>query len=170
MRLSSKIAYSALIGAAYAALSLALQPISFGPVQLRLSEALCVLPYFFPFAAPGLFTGCFIANFLGTGNILDMVFGSLATLAAAFLTSKCKSRFLAPLPPVLINAVVVGIVIAYSASPANLLMTSLIYGGQIFVSQAIVCYGLGLPLLGYLDRHKASIMGCLGLTNSGRSQ
>jgi uncharacterized membrane protein len=158
MRFSSKVAYSSLVGALYAVLTLVLAPISFGPVQLRLSEVLTVLPFLFPAAVPGLFVGCFVSNLIGSGNIFDIIFGSLATAAAGYLTSKCKSRLLAPLPPVLINAVVIGAVLAHVYTPENFLMAALAFGLQILISQALVCYGLGLPLLFFMDRHKAKIM------------
>ena len=99
----------AAVAAIYAALTLALAPISYGAVQVRVSEALTVLPFFMPRSAvPGLFLGCFLANFLGGAGIWDVVFGSAATLIAAMLTARCRSRMLSPLAPVLVNAVVVG--------------------------------------------------------------
>ena len=73
---------SAVIAALYAALTLLLAPISYGPIQLRLSEALTLLPMLLPQAVPGLFVGCLIAN-LYTGMLTDIIFGSLATLVAA---------------------------------------------------------------------------------------
>jgi uncharacterized membrane protein len=97
MNLTRRITVPAVIGAVYAVLTLLLAEISFGPWQVRVSEALTVLPFLYPPAAWGLFVGCFISNILGTGNILDIVFGSLATLLAGLLTSKCKRPALAPL-------------------------------------------------------------------------
>ena len=67
----------ALFAAVYAALTIALAPISYGPVQFRVSEAMTVLPALFPEAAPGLFIGCFIANLFGGNGALDVIFGSL---------------------------------------------------------------------------------------------
>ncbi|MEG0321211.1 MAG: QueT transporter family protein [Oscillospiraceae bacterium] len=77
-------------------------------IQFRFAEALTVLPFLFPATAPGLFVGCFIANILSPFGALDIVFGSLATLLAAFLTMKMPSKWLAPLPPVLCNGLIVG--------------------------------------------------------------
>ena len=109
------ISRAALVGAIYAVLTLALYPISFGAVQFRLSEALTLLPLLIPEAIPGLFVGCIVANLLSPNIVvLDVVFGSLATLIAAVLTSRVKSVWLAPLPPVICNALIVGAVIAYS--------------------------------------------------------
>lgn len=73
--------------------------LTYGPIQLRFSEALCVLPFLFPATAPGLFVGCLAANLLSPYGPLDIVVGSLATLIAAVWTSRVKRRWLAPLPP-----------------------------------------------------------------------
>ena len=82
-----RLAVSAVVAAAYAALTVALAPISYGAVQFRVSEALTVLPFLMPFTAWGLFAGCILAN-LYTGSVVDILFGSLATLLAALLTAR----------------------------------------------------------------------------------
>ena len=143
-----RVAIGAVIAAAYAALCMLLQPISFPALQFRLSEALCVLPMFFPEAVPGLFVGCLLANLLGGNGILDVVFGSLATLAAAWGTYKLRRwPLLAILPPVVINAVVIGIVLYYAVGAPLLLEM-----GTIFLTQAAVCYVVGYPLYLLLNR------------------
>ncbi len=143
-----RVAIGAVIAAAYAALCMLLQPISFPALQFRLSEALCVLPMFFPEAVPGLFVGCLLANLLGGNGILDVVFGSLATLAAAWGTYKLRRwPLLAILPPVVINAVVIGIVLHYAVGAPLLLEM-----GTIFLTQAAVCYVVGYPLYLLLNR------------------
>ncbi|MEA5002230.1 MAG: QueT transporter family protein, partial [Christensenella sp.] len=90
MQNKSKVRYlceASLIAALYAALTLLLAPLSYGPVQVRVSEALCVLPFFTPAAVPGLFIGCMLANLYTAGlGVMDIVVGSLATLLAATLT------------------------------------------------------------------------------------
>ena len=68
------LAAAAIVGAAYAVLTMALAPISYGAIQLRISEVLCILPYFMPCTAWGLFIGCAAANLL-TGNVFDIIFG-----------------------------------------------------------------------------------------------
>jgi uncharacterized membrane protein len=78
-----KLAAAAVTGAAYAALTMLLAPISYGAIQCRVSEVLCILPFFIPCTAWGLFAGCAIANLLSAAGIFDVVFGSLATLLAA---------------------------------------------------------------------------------------
>lgn len=85
-----RVVLGGVIAAAYAVLCLLLQPISFEAVQFRLSEALCILPLFFPEAVAGLFVGCLLSNLLGGVGILDIVFGSLATLLAAWATRRLR--------------------------------------------------------------------------------
>ncbi|MBQ9065383.1 MAG: QueT transporter family protein [Blautia sp.] len=105
----------AMIAAVYVVLTLIFAPVSFGEVQVRVSEALTILPYFTPAAIPGLFVGCIIGNITGGGIPVDIIFGSLATLLGAvgtYLLRK-KNRFLAPIPPILANAVIVPFVLYY---------------------------------------------------------
>lgn len=151
------LVHAALIAAVYAVLTLLpfLQPFSFGPLQLRVSEALTILPYFTPAAIPGLFIGCVISNLFSTVGVWDILFGSLATLLAAFGTYALrKHKFLAPLPPVLANGVIVGgllfvtFVHTADAAPLWLLMAE-VAGGEL-----LACYGLGLPLLLALEKNK----------------
>ena len=147
------IVRGALIGALYALLTLAVQPISSGLMQLRVSEALCVLPYFTPAAVPGLFVGCFLANLAMGSAWPDVIFGSLATLLSAFLAHWVRkmnlSKWLAPLPAVLVNAVVVGYLLAYVYDVGVAWEICALYVG---VGQALSCYALGMPLLFGLEK------------------
>ncbi len=157
------IVTAALIAAIYAALTYlgSFAGLSYGPIQVRFSEALTILPVFTSAAIPGLTVGCFIAN-IGSFNVLDMVFGTLATLIAALLTYWLKKvrlggvPFLAPLPPVLVNAIIIGLEISIFApegfTPYLLLISALGVGG----GQLIACYGLGLPLYFALRNKKIS--------------
>lgn len=104
---------AAVIAAIYAALTLFLPIPQYGGVQLRVAEALTVLPFLLPQAVPGLAVGCFIANLLGSPMVADWIFGTLATLLAAVWTSRVKNRWLAPLPPVVCNAAIVGAEVAW---------------------------------------------------------
>jgi len=149
------ISRAALVGAIYAVLTLALYPISFGAVQFRLSEALTLLPLLIPEAIPGLFVGCIVANLLSPNIVvLDVVFGSLATLIAAVLTSRVKSVWLAPLPPVICNALIVGAVIAYSevGAGAGFWAAYLFNLASVGFGELVVCYALGVPLILALRR------------------
>lgn len=120
---------SAVIAALYAALTLLLAPISYGPIQLRLSEAMTLLPMVLPQAVPGLFVGCLIAN-LYTGMLTDIVFGSLATLLAAIGTYLLRKKpILAAACPVITNGLIVGTVLAMSANlPPALTMAEVALG------------------------------------------
>lgn len=100
---------AAIIAALYAALTISLSFISYGAVQFRVAEILTVLPFFTPAAIPGLFIGCLIANIFSPVMLVDVIVGSAATLLAAYLTQKMPNKWLAPLPPVVCNAVIVGI-------------------------------------------------------------
>jgi uncharacterized membrane protein len=143
-----QIAIAGIVGAAYTCLCLLLEPISFGVYQLRVAEALCVLPAFFPGAVFGLFIGCIVSNLLGGFGLLDILLGSLATLAAAALARRLrKYPWLVPSGAVLFNAIAIGFVL-HIAAGAPLLLSM----GMIFVEQLCVCYGLGMPLFYALRR------------------
>lgn len=137
----------ALIAAVYVVLTVVFLPYSFGPVQVRLAECLTVIPYLFPETMWGLFLGCFLANFLGGMGFLDIFIGSLLTLLAGFLTSQVTQAWMAPLPPILINALGVSGYLAY------LLQVNYWYSVTwIAVGETIACFGLGYPLLLFLQK------------------
>lgn len=145
---------SALIGAIYAALTLIGAGFAFGPIQFRFSEALCVLPALLPGSAWGLAAGCALANIFGGFGLIDIVFGSLATLTAGLLAARIRVRALVPLPAVLINAVVVGATLAYSYAGASSAFIGLWAWNALTVGagQLVACYALGLPLMYVLPR------------------
>ena len=99
------IAQAAMIAAIYVVLTLLGASFSYGEVQVRISEALTILPVFTPAAIPGVFLGCLLSNILGGCVLPDIIFGSLATLIGAVFTwmLRNQSRFLAPLPPIIAN-------------------------------------------------------------------
>ena len=106
---------AAVIAAIYTVLVLAFQPISFGPIQFRIAEALTILPYFTPAAIPGVTIGCFLSAILTGADILDMVFGSLATLIAAVISYQLRrNKFLVPIPPIIANALIIPWVLRYA--------------------------------------------------------
>ncbi len=144
-----KLTRAAFVAAIYAALTLALAPISYSAIQVRVAEALTVLPFLSALSIPGLFVGCLVANIFGTFftglGWYDVVFGSLATLLAAWLTSKMPRPILAPLPPIIINGLVVG---AYVSLLSNLpYWSTALYIG---LGEAVAGYLLGYPLLLFL--------------------
>lgn len=140
---------SALIAALYAGLTLLFQAISFGAVQLRVSEALTLLPALLPQAVPGLAVGCLVSNLLAGANLYDVIFGTLATLIAALLTRRLRRNlWLAALPPVVCNAVIIGLVITYAYGVNALWFNCLAVGA----GEAAVCYALGVPAAKLLQK------------------
>lgn len=146
------IVQTGIIAAIYAVLTILSAPLSYGPIQVRLSEALCVLPFFTPAAIPGLFLGCIIANTFGGLGPIDIIFGSLATLISAGITYFIKVKWLVPLPAVIINAVAVGFIL-------NIVLSAPLFAtmGYVAAGQLVACYGLGLPLLYLLNKQKKNI-------------
>ncbi len=138
-----------MIGAVYAALTISLAPLSYGLVQVRVAEALMVLPFFTPAAVPGLFIGCLIANIYGGYGYLDIIFGSLATLISALAVQKITNPYLAPLPPVVVNGVVVGAILSFVLKLPFYLAFIWVGAGQL-----VACYGIGLPLIFLLKKHE----------------
>lgn len=150
-----KITYIAMIAALYAGLTICLAPISFGLVQCRIAEAMTVLPLFSPSAIPGLFIGCFLAN-LYTGNILDIIAGSIATLIAACCTYIFrKNKWIAVLFPVIVNAVIVG---GYLGLFIDASQPVWLYMLTVGAGQAVACYGLGIPLHSILKKIEKKII------------
>lgn len=140
---------SAVIAALYAALTLLFAPISYGPVQFRISEAFTLLPVLLPQAVPGLTLGCLLANLLGSATPWDILFGTLATLLAATLTRRLKSTFwLAAAMPVVCNAVIIGVVLHFTLADALLWPTI----ASVGLGEAAVILALGAPLTLALGR------------------
>ncbi|MDR2568730.1 MAG: QueT transporter family protein [Oscillospiraceae bacterium] len=161
-----KIAFSGVIAALYAGMTIAIMPFSYGPVQLRISEVLCILPFFFPFSVWGLFVGCIAANILSPYP-LDVIVGPIASLIAALCTmyigrsagrDKLSIKALACFPPVIFNAILIGAMIAYimvSEGAADAFMPAFVSSGLwVGLGQLIVLYALGLPLMMYLPKTK----------------
>ena len=143
------LALGGMIAALYAGITIALAPVSYGPVQFRVAEALTLLPFYIPEAVPGLFVGCFIANAMSPSGALDMVVGSLATLTAAYLSRRMPNLWLAALPPVLVNMVVIGTML-------HLIMENVPLWSTIFyvgIGQVGAC-AIGIPLMKILEKNK----------------
>ena len=154
---TQQMAAAGIIAAIYAALTLLLPIPQYGGIQFRVAEAMTVLPFLFPEAIPGLTVGCFLANLLGSPIPLDWIVGTAATLLAALWTSKLHHRALAPLPPVICNAVIVGAEIAWFSVQDGAAFWPAF--GLNFVTvglgEAGVCFVLGLPLLHWVSRNTA---------------
>ena len=151
------LARAAVIAAAYAALAWLSNffGLAFAAVQFRLSESLCVLPYRDRRAAvPGLAVGCLLANLLSPYGLLDLVVGTLATLLAAVWSGRCRSVWLAALPPVVCNAVFVGAMLAWEGTGFSAAFAGLFAYNALTVGlgEAAVCFLLGVPLLRALEK------------------
>lgn len=144
---------AALIAAVYAVLTFGLPLPPYSGVQLRVAEAMTVLPFLFPAATPGLFVGCILVN-LFSPFPLDVVCGSAATLIACLLTQRAPNRWLASLPPVLCNAVIVGAEIAwYEAGFGPGFFQAYAYNAlTVGLGELIACVVLGELLLTVLPR------------------
>ena len=143
-----KLARCGMVAALYVVLCMALQPFSYGAVQVRVAEALCLLPVFGAEYIFGVVLGCFLANLL-VSTIVDVIFGTLATLLACLWTSRMTSRWLAPLPPVLCNAVIVGAEIAWAETGITPAFWTAFGFNAVTVGlgELIACYALGSLLL-----------------------
>jgi len=156
---SQSLTKIALIAAVYSALSLALAPLSFGPVQVRVSEALTLLPLIYPPAILGVTLGCFLTNLIGVlmgVNLLgfmDVLIGTLATFIAATMTYQLRSyQFkgfpaLSILSPVLINGFFIGAELAYVFAPVFSLSSILLFGADVALGELIAVLAFGWPLL-----------------------
>ena len=143
------ITRAAVIAALYAAIAI-VQPWSSGEIQIRVSESMTVLAGLVPAAIPGIFAGCLITNIFVGAGVLDIIFGSLASLIAAALSYKLRrNKWLVPLPPVVVNAVIVGSTLHYTINSGVPLWLNMVYVGA---GQIVACYILGLPFLYALSR------------------
>ncbi len=151
------IAQAALIAALYVVLTLLANSLGLAnnAIQLRFSEALTILPYFTPAAIPGLFLGCLISNLLTGAIIWDVVFGSMATLLGAvgtYLLRRC--RWLAPLPPIVANTLIVPPVLYFAYHiPGSIPYFMLTVG----IGEILSCGVLGILLLLMLQRYRKYI-------------
>ncbi len=143
--------HAAAIAAIYTVLTMLFAPISFGPVQFRISEALCILPFFTPAAVPGLFLGCFLSNLLCGSAMLDVVFGSIATLIGALGSYKLrKIRWAVCIPPILSNTIIIPWVLRYAYGSADLIFVAMLTVG---IGEILAIGLLGNMLLMMLERY-----------------
>lgn len=146
---------AAMVAAVYTVLTVFLPIPQYQEVQFRIAECMTVLPFLFPWATPGLVVGCFLANLLGSPFVLDWIFGTLATLLAALWSRRMPNLYLAALPPVVCNAVIVGAEIAWFTVqeggafwPAYGLSALTVGLGEL-----AACYLLGVPLANLLGKN-----------------
>ena len=147
---------AAMIAAIYVVLTHVFAPFSFGEIQIRISEALTILPLFTPAAIPGLFIGCLIGNILGGAILPDIIFGSLATLLGAVFTWLLRghSKFLGPVPPIAANTIIVPFVLRYGYGivlPIPFMMLT------VGIGEVLSCGVLGMIVYFALARYKGVI-------------
>lgn len=152
------ITHAAIIAAIYVVLTYlaSILGLSNGAIQIRFSEALTILPFFTSAAVPGLFIGCIIANILSGAVIWDIIFGSLATLIGAIGTYllRKKTKWLAPVPPIIANTIIVPFVLVYACGvPDGLPFLMLTVG----IGEIISCGVFGMILLKCLERYRNHI-------------
>ena len=149
-----KIALCGVTAGLYAAITLLTSSFAYGPVQFRVAEALAVLCCFEPSMVIGVTLGCFIANIFSTVSALDMVVGTLATLLACLCMVRCRKAWLAVLPNVIFNAVIIGVLIAGTSAPDAFWRMFLISGLQVAFGELAVMTVLGVPLFVYLKKSR----------------
>jgi len=157
MKKTKYLTQAAMIAAIYVVLVEAFKPFAHGVMQVRIAEAMTILPYFTSAAVPGLTIGVLISNIIGPYGTLDMIFGTLASFIAAYLSYKMPKKFLVPLPPVLVNAVIIGLMLYYILLGTVDEMALLPIMGWVGLGQAIACYGLGYPLMKILEKYDEKI-------------
>ena len=149
------ICQAAVIAALYVVLTYVFSAFASGVIQVRVSEALTILPAFTPAAIPGLVIGCLLSNTLTGGVLLDIIFGSVATLIGALGSYALRRHtWLVPIPPIVSNMIIVPFVLryAYGATDAFPFMIATVGAGEI-----ISCYLLGMLLYGALKKMNHSL-------------
>ena len=150
-----RLTQSAMIAALYVVLTLLFEPISFSYIQVRIAEVLTILPLFTPAAVPGLFVGCLLGNLIGGATILDVVFGSLATLIGAALGYLLRfNRWLVPIPAIVSNTLIIPLVLKYGYGMDLPLFLMAFY---VAAGEVIGCYVLGEILASAFLRYGKSL-------------
>lgn len=159
-----QMVFAAMIAAVYAAVTLALSPLSFANLQIRVSEAMTLLPVLFASSVPGVTLGCFLSNLFGAMmgvnvlGYLDCLFGTLATFAAAVLSRRFAHirikgiPWLSVLMPVIANGVVIGLELAYALMPNELLSGFVLFGLEVAAGELIAVSVFGIPLVRALEK------------------
>lgn len=155
------IVYAAAIAAIYTVLTMVFAPISFGPIQFRISEALCILPFFTPAAVPGLFIGCLLSNFLCGAAALDVIFGSLATLIGATGSWLLRNhKWAVCIPPIMANTIIIPWVLRFAYGSEDMIYYAMITVG---IGEILAIGVLGNLLMGILSKSRQFLFGKRGL-------
>lgn len=153
---NQKLVQAAMIAALYVVLTFIanLFGLASYTVQIRISEALTILPYFTPAAIPGLFAGCLLSNILTGCALPDILFGSMATLIGAVCTYQLRScKWLAPLPPMIANTITIPFILLYAYGMKPLWFSFL----TVAIGEIISCGFLGTGLLLTLEKYRGRI-------------
>ena len=150
---------AAMIAALYVVLTLAINAfgLASGAIQVRVSEALTILPYFTPAAIPGLFIGCLLSNTITGCALFDIIFGSIATLLGAVGTYLLRRyKWLAPVSPIIANTIIVPFVLSYVyGTPGTIPYLMLTVG----IGEVLSCGVLGMVLLFALNKYRTTLFG-----------
>ena len=147
-----------MIAAMYLVVTVITKQFAFLDIQIRLTEALCILPVFTPVAIPALFIGCFFANLLSGAPMADVIFGSLATLIGAFGTWKLRDKkpYIAILPPIAANLLIVPFILRYAYGVEKAIPMMMLTVG---LGEVCACGVLGWILYRFLYSHKEKLFG-----------
>lgn len=147
---------AAMIAAVYVVLTAMFAPIAFGQIQIRIAEALTILPVFTPAAIPGLFIGCLIGNIIGGAVLPDIIFGSIATLIGAIFTYllRNQNKYLAPLPPIIANTIIVPFVLRYAYS---IILPIPLMALTVGIGEVLSCGVLGMVVYAALAKYQYKI-------------
>ncbi len=157
MKLTTRqIALSGIVAALYAAITILAAPLSYGFMQFRIADAMCLLVCIDPSLTIGLSLGCLIANLFSTVSALDIIIGTAATLLGCLLTIPMKKTWLLPIPTILANALMVGAMLAWVLTPETFWQNFVFMGAQVAFGELVVLYVLGVPL--YLFMKKSSLI------------
>lgn len=139
------LAMTGLIAALYVVFTLPFGQIAFGPVQFRIAEVLTLLPFFTPWAIPGVTLGCLLSNLMFS-TFLDAIFGTLATLLAAYCTYRSRHMLVAPIWPIAFNGLIIGTMLTFTTGSFGW-ATWITIVAEITVSEFIVCFAIGVPFM-----------------------
>ena len=152
------ITLAAIIAALYVVLTLvsAAFGLSSGVIQVRISESLCILAFFTPSAIPGLTIGCLVANLITGANVLDVVFGTLATFLGVYGGYLLrKKKWLITLPTILANTIIIPLVIVYGFGVTDVALP--LVALSVCVGEVISAGALGMGLLAILEKRNFKI-------------
>lgn len=148
---------SALIASLYVVLTLIARALGLdsGAIQVRFSEALCILPYFTAAAVPGVFIGCLLSNII-LGNVFwDIIFGSIATLIGAYAAYHLRRRkWLVPVPTILSNTIIIPFILRFAYGIPGSIAYFIVTVGA---GEIISCGIIGMILLTALEKHRYTI-------------